>query len=203
MNNINNQLKYEKFREEYDFFSYEKYSYRIEDERLKIGFYFNLADKFHFNPQIEIPLDKNLNTENLSRDFLNNLIFHIGMVELISYWKAVCPKKLIVKPYSLSPEQINWWKKLYFQGLGEFYYVNGIEDTMIDFMEIESLGKALPEKSILNLNEEYIVPVGGGKDSVVSLELLKSASEKITPLIMNPRGATTECVKAASLKNTI
>jgi UDP-N-acetyl-alpha-D-muramoyl-L-alanyl-L-glutamate epimerase len=203
MNNINNQLKYEELRGKHDFFSYEKHSYKIEDERLKIDFYFNLADEYCFNPQIEILLDENLNTEHLSSDFLNNLIFHIGMVELISYWKAACPKKLIIKPFSLSLEQINWWKKLYFQGLGEFYYVNGIEDTMNDFMAIECLGRALPGKSILNLNEEYIVPVGGGKDSVVSLELLKAASKKITPLIMNPRGATTECVEAASLKNTI
>jgi len=200
MDNINNQKKYEEFREKHDFFSYESFSYKIENEKVKIDFGFNLADKYYFNPQIEIPLQENLNTENLSVDFLDNIIFHIGMVELISYWKAACPKKLIIKPYSFTEEQILWWKKLYFHGLGEFYYVNGINDTITNFMEIVCVGKDLPKKAKLKLSEEYIVPVGGGKDSVVSIELLKAASEKITPLIMNPRGATTECVKASSIE---
>ena len=47
-----------------------------------------------------------------------------------------------------------------------------------------------------HLNEQTLIPVGGGKDSVVTLELLKNRIPAI-PLIINPRGATTECVAAA------
>ncbi|MBQ4377503.1 MAG: hypothetical protein II793_07415, partial [Bacteroidales bacterium] len=45
----------------------------------------------------------------------------------------------------------------------------------------------------------YIVPIGGGKDSVVSLGLLGEASTpaKPLPLVMNPRGATVECCRVA------
>jgi hypothetical protein len=39
--------------------------------------------------------------------------------------------------------------------------------------------------------------VGGGKDSVVTLELLRRAGKQIRPLIMNPRGATVECARVA------
>ena len=56
------------------------------------------------------------------------------------------------------------------------------------------------EKSTANndslLTEQTLIPVGGGKDSVVTLELLKNRVPAI-PLIINPRGATNECVAAA------
>ena len=39
--------------------------------------------------------------------------------------------------------------------------------------------------------------MGGGKDSVVTLELLRRAGKTIRPLIMNPRGATIECARVA------
>ena len=45
--------------------------------------------------------------------------------------------------------------------------------------------------------EAYLVPIGGGKDSVVTLELLRRAGKRIRPLIMNPRGATIECARVA------
>ena len=41
------------------------------------------------------------------------------------------------------------------------------------------------------------MPIGGGKDSVVTLELLRRAGKRIRPLIMNPRGATIECTRVA------
>lgn len=44
-----------------------------------------------------------------------------------------------------------------------------------------------------------LVPVGGGKDSVVTLELLKSVKEPVTPYIINARGATLGCVEAAGI----
>ncbi|MDE7399098.1 MAG: hypothetical protein K2N06_06165, partial [Oscillospiraceae bacterium] len=44
-----------------------------------------------------------------------------------------------------------------------------------------------------------MVPVGGGKDSVVSLEILRQAGERITPYVINPRPATEGCVRAAQI----
>ena len=48
----------------------------------------------------------------------------------------------------------------------------------------------------LSLEEKTLVPVGGGKDSVVTLECLRREMPVI-PLIVNPRGATLDCVKTA------
>ena len=43
------------------------------------------------------------------------------------------------------------------------------------------------------------MPIGGGKDSVVTLELLKKAGVDISAYIINPRGATLGCAAAAGI----
>ena len=48
------------------------------------------------------------------------------MVELVSYWKITCSPEVIVEAGVLNDRQILWWKDLYFNGLGEFFYVNDI-----------------------------------------------------------------------------
>ena len=62
-------------------------------------------------------------------------------------------------------------------------------------MDISSFGNVFQPQSI-SLDETVIIPIGGGKDSVVTLELLNK-NEHIRPFIMNPRGATLECVRVA------
>jgi hypothetical protein len=66
-------------------------------------------------------------------------------------------------------------------------------------MQIFSEGETLKPQNI-SLDETVIVPIGGGKDSVVTLELL-AGTKKIRPFIMNPRGATLECVRIAGFGN--
>ena len=49
-----------------------------------------------------------------------------------------------------------------------------------------------------DIQANYLVPIGGGKDSVVTLELLSAKGrDGVVPLIMNPRGATVGCIEAA------
>ena len=58
------------------------------------------------------------------------------MVELVSYWKIACPPKVVVQAGIINDAQISWWKKLYYQGLGEFFYTNGIEADHVTFMDL-------------------------------------------------------------------
>lgn len=200
------QEKYNKLRKTHPFFSYENYEYSIQDTGITFGFKFNLSNTYYFEPKYFIPnrnFLKNLNNpESLPKNLINNLIFHIGLVELISYWKAACPEKVLIKPHTLSPEQIQWWKKLYYNGLGEFFYLNSITASISDFMEIQSESQSdiLP-KSEISLEDAFLVPIGGGKDSVVTLELLQENGYQCVPLIMNPRGATISTAEIAGFKS--
>ena len=190
------QNKYNSLREEYQFFRFQRYDYTLNDESLSVKFYFSIDDKYFFTPSFELPTRKFYSFNDLDNNKLDTIVFNIGMIELISYWKLACPKKVLIAPYSLDDNQIRWWKKLYFNGLGEFFYLNGIKENVNDFMEIINESEKSCDKINIQLKESALVPVGGGKDSVVTLELLKNKMP-IIPLIINPRGATTECVITA------
>ena len=197
------QNKYNSLREEYEFFRFQRYDYTLENGVLSVKFYFSLDDKYYFTPSFEIPQRKFYNWSDIDKNQLDTILFNIGMIELVSYWKLACPKKVYVAPFKLDADQILWWKKLYFNGLGEFFYLNGIKENVNDFMQIICESDASCEKIELPLKETTLVPIGGGKDSVVTVELLKNKMP-IIPLIINPRGATKDCVDAAgfSLEQT-
>ena len=159
-------------------------------------FHFSLDDRYYFHPTLTIPSRPFYRWEAVPEEELESLAFHIGMVELVSYWKLACPKTVVVKPYDLKLCQKKWWRHLYYEGLGEFRYLNGIGCSEKDFLRIES-GTEREFKGISMPSEEKtLIPVGGGKDSVVTLELLRKEMPAI-PLILNPRGATVNCVEAA------
>ena len=73
---------------------------------------------------------------------MQDMIFSLGMVELVSYWKIACPPTVAVEAGWLNQDQIDWWKDLYFNGLGEFFYVNGIKEADPNhFMDIRCVGQ--------------------------------------------------------------
>jgi hypothetical protein len=193
------RLKYEELRSQYPYLEYRGYEASVQSGNLKVVFNFSLAGKHDFHPAFTIPGRKffvrTMDETMLKLPEFDSLLFHIGMIELISYWKAACPPKVIVRQHSLDPEQICWWKKIYFNGLGEFFYTNGIDCSIDDFMEIESEGDNV-EKFPVQLSDSVIVPIGGGKDSIVTLEMLRNEFS-VRPFILNPRGATLETVFTA------
>lgn len=187
---INNKEKFDSLREKYRFFSFENIDYQINKTEIYIKYTFNLNNEYYFCPELNIPINSYFKQSSLNAN-LKNYIFNIGMIELISYWKSACPEKVIIKPYKLYPEQIKFWKKIYYHGLGEFFYLNSIEVDETNFMQIECEADYYPPFSEIEFNDKQaIIPIGGGKDSVVSLELFKKSAYKTAAFIVNPREAS-------------
>lgn len=182
---------YNDLREKHPLFIY--HSCELESDSLT--FHFSIDD-YHFYPRWEFP--EGLSSGGFPRQQAELIAFSLGMAELVSYWKCACCPTVEVRCGGLSAWQKSWWKKLYFNGLGEFFYRNKITPDFENFMTITAPEPSpLPEFSA-SLSG-VLVPVGGGKDSVVTLELLKKAGEDIHPFIINPRGATLGCVSAAGI----
>lgn len=196
MKTLQNQEKFLKLREQFPFMVYQSYQFSTDADAVSVKFHFNLANKYHFQPSLTIPARSFYHWQSVSPMLLENMIFHIGMVEAVSYWKAACPPLFIVEAGILSSDQISWWKNIYFNGLGEFFYLNNIQTTMNEFMEIQVQSQKIFEKQPAPVSDKVLVPVGGGKDSVVSLELLRH-EKKVIPVIMNPRDASSACAALA------
>lgn len=191
----NNLDKYNQLRSEFSCFFYESHQWQHDLDGFRIRFNFNLSDIHFFHPELFIPNRQFYNYKNLTKEEIDILVFHIGMVELISYWKCACPGKVVIKPYSLTKRQIDWWKKLYYHGLGEFFYLNSIETDLDSFMQLTSNSeKSIPQLRFSSFEEKTMVPIGGGKDSIVTLEVLKRAGLEIIPMGLNPGEAITKTI---------
>ena len=199
MKRTDNQPKFDALRKAFSTFTFERQTVKRENGALSLAFDFNLDNRYHFCPTLEIPARPFFNWDSIPAEQLEVLAFQIGMTELVSYWKIACPKRVVVKPFALSESQKAFWKKLYYYGLGEFLYLNSITVSETDLMDLESQGEKPFTTIEVPLEEKTLVPIGGGKDSVVTLECLRDAMPVI-PLIVNPRGATVNCVKTAEFQ---
>ncbi len=209
MKRTDNRPKFDALRKEFSTFTFESQTVSRGNGTLRLSFDFNLDDRYHFRPTLEIPARPFFNWDSIPDEQLQALAFQIGMTELVSYWKIACPKRVVVKPFALTESQIGFWKKLYYNGLGEFLYLNGITVSEEDLMILESRPMSFRTRAVrmesmgfdskIQFLEQTLVPIGGGKDSVVTLECLRNEMPVI-PMIVNPRGATLNCVKVAGYK---
>ena len=191
--------KFENLRNKYKDFIYEKYEIIEKNDSYEIIFYFNIPALTTFEPKLIIEKTY-LKNNNIDEKFFEYLVFNIGLVELISYVKCTCSPNIIIKCGYLDEYQINWFKKLYYNGLGEFLYRNNINISEQELFNITTKGEKQNFK-IQYKGTGNLIPVGGGKDSNVTLELLKD--EDNTCFIINPKGANIECANISGFNTLI
>lgn len=185
--------RFEELREKYPVFVYRGYNIDCVDRVCKIEYLFEIPGLSEFHPTWEFPVKK-----DFDRAVLDRMVFALGMVEAISYYKCTCAPTIEVKCGKLSEKQKEWWIKLFYNGLGEFMYINGIEISPQDLMKIVcEEGDEVPLVDS-NKYEGALIPVGGGKDSVVSMELLRN--ENVATYHINYPSAIREVVDAYDAK---
>ena len=180
-------------------FIYNNYKISEDEEKIYFEFDFEIENISKFYSKYEI-LKKGFKWNHLKSNVLKNLVFNLGMCEAISYYKATCAKKFYVKCGYLNEEQKKWFRKLFYLGLGEFRYINKIQTLEEDFVQFISEGEPLElEPDIVNSKEQMgvFIPVGGGKDSNVTMELLKDKFENVNPFLINGKDVSYECIKVA------
>lgn len=197
---------FNKMRAMYPVFTYKNYHLTADDEFISIVFDFEIDGLCEFHPSVKIQ-KSNLDIVNgYNSPTAQKIIFNLGMVELISYWKCACPKTVRVECGHLSAQAVAFWKQLYFGGLSEFFYTNDIQINIDSFMTIVSLPEEHHSESCdCGCRDEFeyiskginLIPIGGGKDSAVTAELLKSFGEKNKFFTVNNQPARTETVLAA------
>lgn len=177
----------------YEDFHYNRYEIEDKGNSLKITYFFKIPNLEKFEPSIEIPKKETKKVTPL----VEELAFHIGLVELISYWKCCCPKNIYINCGSLCEDQKKWFKKLYYLGLGEFFYTNKLQVDELSFANI------ICNENSKILNEEFkgegaLIAIGGGKDSCVSLELTKKIKNR-EGFIINPKQVSIKCALTSGL----
>lgn len=192
-------MEYQELRNKYTEFIYHSFDIDHVGDVIHITYHMEIVGLASFHPTFTLPVPKD--TTISETKLFKTAVFSLGMVELISYWKIACPKNVIIECGSLDDKQIQWWKKLYFNGLGEFFYKNQIEITQEDCMTLVATGK---EINGTQLQQEYsgnLIPVGGGKDSFVTLHLLSSYKDENCTFIINPIISAVNAARAAGYED--
>ncbi len=192
------QKTFSELRKTYPTFTYERYTIARAGTRIKLTFYFSVDGLCTFAPSTEIETENLTVLNDPESETAQAIVFALGMTELISYWKAACPPTVIVRCGYLSDWDKRWWKRLYFRGLSEFFYRNGIDADESDFMEIVCDPNPTPSPTAeFHSAGLHILPVGGGKDSCVTAALLKEEGAKNLFFTVNDQPARTDTVLAA------
>lgn len=120
--------------------------------------------------------------QTVSPNLLDAILQSLHLMLGISYWKMFCPKKMKVLSCQLNAEQAAFWNTVYTNGLGEFFYRNELDFRgLISFPASQGVH---PKPIHFFPQNRSLVGVAGGKDSLVTVELLKKAKKEITGLVI-------------------
>ncbi len=128
----------------------------------------------------------------------------------ISYYKTCLPKKIELRNQKLSEPESTFWKTVYENGLGEFFFRNNIDPTgIVNFPCHTELGEVRHKEGMVRGSSELtmtphhdtkvLVPIGGGKDSLVTIELLKKSGFQLTLLRLGHHPYIVEMARTAGL----
>ncbi|KFN45043.1 UDP-N-acetyl-alpha-D-muramoyl-L-alanyl-L-glutamate epimerase [Arenimonas oryziterrae] len=102
----------------------------------------------------------------------------LHLIAGVSYYKAAVPAEIRIESYQIDAALAAFLTELYENGLGEFAYRNGLKlRGKIRFPSSGPSGHLLPvaEGQRIGLKRHALVAIGGGKDSLVSIEALRAA----------------------------
>ncbi len=190
-------------KEKYPRLVYKNFSCQKINGDLVIEFQFKIEPDINFSPQVIV---KNIPSDlDIDNPILRNLVFHLGLAEIPSYWKTTCSPEIVIESGGLSNEQIAWWHNLLINGMGQFFFENQIDFTPQNFVKITSCGNtnnSIQQKSNQE-NGKIMIPVGGGKDSAVTLQILSEEKKNVAAFLLNPTSAGLDIVKTAGVENVI
>lgn len=124
---------------------------------------------------------------------LHKVLELLHVVAGVSYYKVGAPPR-IEAPRPVAPEVAAWFTHIYTDGLAEYAYRNQLPHVLE--LTVATPG-TLPAAEPVQVSGRPLSAVGGGKDSIVTLEILRAAGLDPVPFSVNPNPVI-ENVNAAS-----
>ena len=139
----------------------------------------DLHETFRFPNVGRVALDDN------RRKVLHRLLDHLAVAAGLSYYKLAAPAHVIVEHGFWSPTDVAYHRALLTNGLGEFCWQNNL-DLLGPVWTFPAEGaSSLPGPVEVPTPNGPLVPVGGGKDSCVTIEAVRNAG--FTPTLVTVR----------------
>ena len=143
--------------------------YDFDTETLVANFHYSFDDIEHFTETIDFASEEFFVRDDIDDDIMDDMLFHTSIALGISYYKLYPTQVLVVESWYLTDEQIEFWQKFYKNGLWEFLYKNQISPEELFHFENVWESRENP-RSEVTLAERALIPLWGGKDSLVTIE---------------------------------
>lgn len=161
-------------------FIFDSYEARLDQKKLLFRYVLKTEDNtYSFEETLLLP---HVPPTHLSQEQLDPLLHMVHLMLGISYWKLYCPQDIQIKTSPLSTKQAEFWNSVYTKGLGEFYFKNSIDfQNLISFPSEEAVTNV---PVLLETTERALAGMGGGKDSIVTAELMKQSKHPFSTFIV-------------------
>lgn len=167
-----------------ELFIFESYQFNVASKQLSLNYSYQNGPSFTETYKFDFDF------VDYSPETLDRACQLLFLMAGVSYYKAYLAKSISVKSAAIDSSMSEFFSRTYQKGLGEFFYVNSLDPrTPITFPT--TAGKLEPIMEAKN--NGLLVAIGGGKDSLVSADLLRSQPKiatwsvghrsQLTPLI--------------------
>jgi len=124
------------------------------------------------------------------------LLAVLGAIIGISYYKAAAPERVVIAADGLTDAGIAYFATVLKNGLGEFAYRAGLPGLLEPKIVREGVA-GTPFVEALTPGGAPLVPIGGGKDSVVSVESLAAVGFEPVQFAVNPNAIIKRVVEVS------
>ncbi|MDR1495128.1 MAG: hypothetical protein LBI29_03810 [Rickettsiales bacterium] len=156
-------------------FIFDSYSFDPNSKILSLRYFQD--DELFFLEAIEFPSGKHLDGDEL--EVLDGIFRYLHLAAGISYYKLFISREIEVRTTKLSEEQAEFFNNFYRNGLGEFSYKNNIIDLSERINFPHSSRTEKNSRLDFNLEKRTAIAIGGGKDSLVTLEIARKHMDNL------------------------
>ncbi|UYO01064.1 MAG: hypothetical protein KIT02_07640 [Devosia sp.] len=142
----------------------------------------------------ELTLPAGASADAVQSESFRKLLGLTALVLGVSYFKLRAPFTIAAPDIALTEAERAFVIDVYENGLGEFYARNNL--SRFGKLILETPADPVTRKPAPILPERTLLPIGGGKDSLVSVDLLTHTGVPFTPFAVNPKGPILTSVEA-------
>jgi hypothetical protein len=170
------------------------------DARGRVTLRYGLDEEICFVEELDLPVEAPLGDEELAR--AEGLLSLLHWVAGVSYFKTAAPAVISCEAGAPPPAAAALLEALYSEGLGEFAYANGLPALPRPKFPRVPAPDARAGAGTPGL-ERMLVPVGGGKDSAVALEIVRRAGGEVALFSIGNAPPIARTVAVAGLEHLL
>jgi hypothetical protein len=165
-----------------------------------------LDESLHFSERIELPVSAPLSAEQ--RERAQGLLALLHWVGGVSYFKAALPPRISCESGTPGPAAAALLEALYSEGLGELAYENRLDSLprpsfpRAPAAHAPAPGAHAPAAFPVR-PQRLLVPVGGGKDSAVAIEIVRRSGAELALFSIGEAPPIVRTAAAAGLPHLI